>query len=252
MLHWQNFKNQMKNRLYPSIVCLCLLLLIGCKKEDEKEIIIERGTVTDIEGSVYITVKIGDQWWMAENLRVATYNDGTPLDFIPVTFGADTAWANADSGAYCFINADIFGYLYNDKVLKSGKNIAPAGWHVPTDEDWQKLERTIGMKSSEIIRTGWRGEEEANALTSKYNLGWPANNSETGLFGNDVYGFNAKPSSIRGYDGRTNIQSNSAWWWTSTSDSTKYYYRSIDTYHREIFRQLMLESCGLSIRCVKD
>jgi uncharacterized protein (TIGR02145 family) len=138
-------------------------------------------------------------------------------------------------------------------VLGSSKNIAPEGWHIPTDEEWRKLERTIGMAESEINNTGWRGTSEGNALASKYNSGWPAGDNENGLFGSDYYGFNAKPSSIRNHDGRTNNQSNSAWWWSRSTDETgKYYYRSIDIYHQEIFRQLMLPECGLSIRCVKD
>jgi|TARA_B100000035_G_C20820677_1_gene474103 hypothetical protein len=48
-------------------------LIVGCE-EDEKPIEVEYGTVSDIEGTVYETVKIGDQWWMAENLSSATYN----------------------------------------------------------------------------------------------------------------------------------------------------------------------------------
>lgn len=242
----------MKNLKHLSALCIIILSMIGCGRDDEEPYVIERGTVTDIAGTVYNTVKIGDQWWMAENLRVSAYNDGTPIQFIPKTDGMDTLWANADSGAYCFINEELFGYLYNAKVLLSEKNIAPAGWHVPTDEEWKILERTLGITISETNNTGWRGSEEANLLTSQYNDGWPANDRNVGLFGSDFFGFNAKPSSIRGHDGRTNIQSNSAWWWCNTADSGKFYYRNIDTYQRRIFRQLMLAECGLSIRCVKD
>jgi uncharacterized protein (TIGR02145 family) len=229
-----------------------VILLFSCNKEKEEEYTIERGTVVDINGTEYQTVKIGDQWWMAENLRVDKYNDGTPIPTIQIIDGADTTWANVDSGAYCAINEELFGYLYNAFVIRSDKNIAPEGWHVPTDEDWKKLEQTIGMTSKEIEETGWRGIEEANLLASKYNLGWPANDRETQLFGSDYFGFNAKPSSLRGHDGRTNIQSNSAWWWSSTSIDGKKYFRNIDTYHRTIFRQTILNQNGLSIRCVKD
>jgi uncharacterized protein (TIGR02145 family) len=238
---------------FSFISIIILLSLNACTKDKETPYVIEQSTVTDIEGTVYKTVKIGDQWWMAENLRVKSYNDGVPIEFIPVVNGSDTIWANTDSGAYCIINEDLFGCLYNAQVLENGKNIAPSGWHVPTDEDWKVLEKTLGMSDSEINSTGWRGSLEANLLTSQYNIGWPAGDRENGLFGTDYFGFNAKPSSIRGHDGRTNNQSNSAWWWSQTEDANgKFCYRSIDIYHRSIFRQYMLPECGLSIRCVKD
>jgi len=57
---------------------------------------------------------------------------------------------------------------------------------------------------------------------------------------------------VRGLDGRTNIQNNSAWWWCNSASDGHYYYRSIDTYHRRIFRQVNYPTYGMSIRCIKD
>jgi uncharacterized protein (TIGR02145 family) len=240
---------------YGIIACLIgatLLLQSGCKKEEETPYVIERSSVEDIDGNVYETVKIGNQWWMAENLRVSHFNDGTPLQFVPVISGADSAWAMADSAAYCFINDSLFGKLYNAYVLTGDKNIAPEGWHVPTDEEWMELEKTLGMSATEVLQTGWRGNEEANLLTSQYNQGWPANDQDAGLYGSDYYGFNALPSGVRGHDGRTNTQSNSAWWWCNSTANGQNYYRTIDTYHQRIFRQVTLPAYGMSIRCIKD
>lgn len=242
----------MKYRLIIFFIALCFCSLLGCKKEEEPPYVIERSSVTDIDGNVYETVKIGDQWWMAENLRVTKFNDGTSLSLVPITSGEDSVWANANEAAYCFINDSLFGCLYNAHVLSAENNVAPEGWHVPTDEEWRELERTLGMSDDESMQTGWRGTNQANLITSKYNLGWPANDQDAGLYGSDFYGFNAKPANVRGQDGRTNAQNNSAWWWCKSSLNGDYYYRSIDTYHQRIFRQTTYPAYGMSIRCVKD
>jgi uncharacterized protein (TIGR02145 family) len=246
----------MKSHLnFMAVLCMLTLsmtLFTGCTKEEETPYVIERGSVTDVDGNVYGTVKIGNQWWMAENLRVTAFNDGTPISYIPVISGEDSIWANVDSAAYCFINDSLFGYLYNAHTFNNGKNVAPAGWHVPTDDEWRELERTLGMSADETRQTGWRGVSEANALVAQYNVGWPANDQTVGLYGSDYYGFNALPSNVRGHDGRTNIQNNSAFWWCNSASEGQYYYRSIDTYHRRIFRQVNYPTYGMSIRCIKD
>ncbi|MFN0032599.1 MAG: fibrobacter succinogenes major paralogous domain-containing protein [Flavobacteriales bacterium] len=234
------------------VAAMAITTLQGCVKEEEPIIIIERSSVTDVEANTYATVKIGDQWWMAENLRTTLFNDNTPIQYFARTVGADTNWTNATFPAYSYINDSISGCLYNSYVIASEKNIAPVGWHVPTDADWKKLEQTIGMSASESHKTGWRGDEEADLITSQYNVGWGANDTENGLYGSDLYGFNARPGGCRGVDGRTNIQSNSAFWWADTMEGTEWYYRNIEASHKRIFRQRIHSLYGLSIRCVKD
>ena len=242
----------MKYNSFILLIVVSCLTVIGCKKEEEAPYVIERGTVTDVDGNVYETVKIGNQWWMAENLRVTKFNDGTPVQYISVIMGEDSLWANAVTSVYCFINDTLFGCLYNAHAIRSEKNIAPSGWHVPTDEEWRELEQTIGMTADEAGQTGWRGTNQANLLASQYNVGWPANDQSEGLYGSDFYGFNAKPANVRAHDGRTNTQNNSAWWWCKSSLGSNYYYRTIDTYHQRIFRQTTYPAYGMSIRCVKD
>jgi uncharacterized protein (TIGR02145 family) len=239
-------------RFYFAWVCLILLLAAGCKKEEEQTRIIERGTMVDIDGNTYGTVKIGEHWWMAENLKVTRFNDGTPLSELDYTIEEDTLWERIGAPAYCSTNDSLFGLLYNGYALMHGKNIAPEGWHVPTDDEWKELEKTIGMDEEEAGQTGWRGKLEANALASKYNAGWPANNQDDQLYGSDAFGFNAVPSGVRAHDGRTNIQNNSSWWWSASNTGSEFFYRSIDTYHTRIFRQTIIPAYGMSIRCIKD
>jgi uncharacterized protein (TIGR02145 family) len=223
-------------------------VLSSCKKEEEEVKQIERSTVTDIDGNVYVTVKIGDQWWMAENLRVSKFNDGTELILISEDM-SDSIWANADSPSYCYLNDGLNGFLYNGKTVTNGKNIAPSGWHVATDDEWKKLETTIEMKQSDVQLTGWRGENEGEKLASKYSVGWPEGGE---LFGTDEYGFNALPGGCRIQDGRTNIFGNTCFWWTQSLEGDQIWYRYLDNQKDEVFRQHTYLEYGMSIRCVKD
>ncbi len=240
----------MRHRKLAILFCIaaCVMLVFSCKKEEEEEIVIERGTVTDIDGNVYATVKIGDQWWMAENLRVTKFNDGTTIEYIELN-SDDSLWANSADAAYTYINDSISGNLYNGNVVQNGKNIAPAGWHIPTDEEWKTMEATIGMQSGDLNQTGWRGEFEGDKLASKYSAGWP----EGGLlYGTDEFGFHALPGGCRIFDGQTNISSLTAFWWTRSADENELWYRYMDAQQKRIFRQHTYVQYGMSIRCVKD
>ena len=220
----------------------------GCQEEETPVRVIETSTVTDVDGNVYKTVKIGSQWWMAENLSVTRFNDGSALDFFPLN-DADTLWANTVNPSYTFFADSLLGKLYNFQVVESTQNIAPEGWHVPTDEDWKILEREIGMSMSESNALGWRGTNEANKLVMKCSQGWP---SGTALFGTDEYGFAAKAGGCRLFNGQWNSQGNTTFWWTASSNGNEGWYRYIDANQTRIFRQHTYKGYGMSIRCVKN
>ena len=91
-------------------------------------------TVKDIDGNVYHTVTIGTQIWMVENLKTTKYRNG---DGIP-NVTDNTQWGNLTTWAYCNYNNDAangtkYGKLYNWYAVNDSRNIAPTGWHVPTD-----------------------------------------------------------------------------------------------------------------------
>jgi uncharacterized protein (TIGR02145 family) len=116
------------------------------------------GTVTDIDGNVYPTVIIGSQTWMALNLKVTHYQNGDSI----VNGLAGFDWIDSTLGAYTFPNGDsandaAYGKLYNAYAVNDPRNIAPQGWHVATDSDWQLLEFTEGMDPSDTSVTGARG-----------------------------------------------------------------------------------------------
>ena len=98
-------------------------------------------TVTDIEGNVYATVIVGEQEWMAENLRTTRYNNGAQIEFPGDDFAE---WLNNTTGAYAWYNNDeatfknTYGALYNFPAVNNG-NLCPAGWRVPSVDDWNTL-----------------------------------------------------------------------------------------------------------------
>lgn len=138
------------------------------------------GTFT-FNGFTYRTVIIGKQEWMIENLRSTQYNDGSPISKII----GDTAWANLKTGAFCLYddseqNSETYGFLYNWYAVNTGK-LAPVGWRVPTNSDWEILENTAGGRFV-------AGEK------LKSVFGWP--DGENGN-GTDVFGFSAQPGGFR-------------------------------------------------------
>jgi uncharacterized protein (TIGR02145 family) len=104
--------------------------------------------ITDFDGNVYTSVIIGDQEWMVENLKVTHYRNGDEIpEIIP-----DTTWANMESGAYCNYqhdedNAQIYGRLYNWYAVLDERMLAPEGWHIPSQEEWQILVDYLGGTS---------------------------------------------------------------------------------------------------------
>ncbi|MBC8345375.1 MAG: fibronectin type III domain-containing protein [Candidatus Marinimicrobia bacterium] len=102
-------------------------------------------TVTDIDGNDYKTVKIGGQAWMAENLKVTKYRDGSAIPKVH----SNSDWSNLTTGAYAVYNdddgnANTYGYLYNWYAITDNRIIAPTGWHVPTDDEWTTLIGFLG------------------------------------------------------------------------------------------------------------
>ncbi|MBN2017846.1 MAG: hypothetical protein JW794_06960, partial [Candidatus Cloacimonetes bacterium] len=103
------------------------------------------GTVTDIDGNVYNTIKIGTQWWMTENLKVTHYQNG---DLIPEVNDLNV-WDTLQSGASCIYNGDpaneeIYGRLYNFYAVEDERGLPPEGWHIPSRGDWEVLCEFLG------------------------------------------------------------------------------------------------------------
>jgi uncharacterized protein (TIGR02145 family) len=108
-------------------------------------------TVTDIDGNLYQTVTIGGRIWLAGNLKVTHYRNGDPISNVT----DNGVWGNLTTGAYCAYGNDStniapYGLLYNWYSVSDGRGLAPAGWHVATDTEWQQLELTLGMSQADV------------------------------------------------------------------------------------------------------
>ena len=241
-------------------VLLFTIFFIACKKETVNTQ--ETSTVTDIDGNVYKTVKIGNQWWMAENLKVTRYRNGDSIQYVENkgNFSTDfdsAKWNNLIIGAY---STDFF---YNYYTISDSRNIAPQGWHIPTDEEWKILEIFLGMNKDTAEKVNWRGTTEGNKLKSKSDRDWqystlgPLYNSSSKvaiLYGTNESGFNAVGTGCMMFFGVLGNpgEYSTAFWWTSSQQGNKAWYRYIDLEKPNIFRYYGPKTYGFSIRCIKD
>ena len=210
-------------------------------------------TVTDIDGNVYKTVKIGDQIWMAENLKVTHYRNGDP---IPTGF-SDEDWDNLNIGAYCYYNddsknIDAYGNLYNWYAVDDDRGICPESWHVPTDEEWIELEINLGMSYEEAHGRHLRGTNQGSQLagnTDQWNSGDLKNNP---CFGSS--GFLAVPSGQRDCYGcsYSGIGNYGSFWSSTVNINSNAWSRILSYWGSEVIRNYGNKMQGNSIRCIRD
>jgi uncharacterized protein (TIGR02145 family) len=117
------------------------------------------------------TVKICNQVWTTKNLNVDHYRNG---DLIPEVQD-DYKWAHATSGAWCYYNNDpengkIYGKLYNYYAITDPRGLAPEGWHIPSSEEWDEMEKCIGVPIEEANRRNW--EQDCKYTFSGLPGGW--------------------------------------------------------------------------------
>jgi len=247
------------------IILSVFIILSACKKKETP--VIETGTVADIDGNIYNTVKIGDQWWMAENLKVNRYRNGDSVKYVPqLGYNLDSAtWNHLDSGAYCIIDnlsvtsqnygGKMFGYLYNWYVVNDPRNIAPEGWHIPSDAEWKVLEEYLGMSPDDADHMSWRGTNQGNKLKIEGgSKGWNQPSDIYTVWGTNESRFTALGGGCCMFNG---IWGNpgtfsTGFWWTSSTDNDKPLYRYLDYNKPNIFRYYGPKTYGFSIRCVKD
>ncbi|HAQ37706.1 MAG TPA: hypothetical protein DCX89_06470 [Saprospirales bacterium] len=201
------------------------------------------GTMTDQEGNTYKTITIGTQTWMAENLRTTIYRDGSSIPKVT----DDKKWVDLVSGAQCSNKKAsdnntvcTFGILYNWYTVSDNRNIAPEGWHVPTDEEWGELRSILGGEAV----AGGKMRETGNLHWDKPNGATEASNAS---------GFTALPSGSRGAsNGIYSNLTNSAHYWSSSQyDASNAWNFSLSTSY-DTFRGYSHKNHGYAIRCIKD
>ncbi len=223
----------------------------------------EPGTVTDIDGHVYPTVIIGNQEWMAENLRVTRYNNEDVIS----TGLSNAEWESTTEGAYAIYNNDddmlqAYGKLYNWYAVDDSRGLCPQGWSVPSDADWTALVNYVvsGGFPNELENPNGAG----NALKSCRQVGHPDGgdcdtsehprwNSHDTHSGFDEFGFSALPCGHRWSGGNFGGVGGYGGWWSATGySSTSAWSRSIYSSNGSVDRYGGSKALGFSVRCFRD
>jgi uncharacterized protein (TIGR02145 family) len=211
--------------------------------------------VTDVDGNVYRTVAIGTQTWSLENLKTTKYNDGTAIPLITDY----TTWGNLTTPGYCWYSNDeatskaIYGALYNWYAVKTGK-LAPAGWHIPTDAEWDTLQNYLIANGYNYDGTT-TGNKIGKSMASQTN--W-STFSTAGTVGcnvsiNNSSHFSALPVGFRQINGYFYSVGEYGYWWSaSESSASNAYLRNLMYYDNFLSRSNDSKNTGYSIRLVKD
>ena len=212
------------------------------------------GVVIDYDGNIYQIIQIGDQFWMAENLKVTHYRDGTAITNVTDS----GTWGTLTTEAYCIYNnngsneIDTYGALYNWYAVADIRNIAPNGWHVPTNDEWEELEMALGRSPNESDSTGYRGTNEGSKLAGNADL-WDSgvllNDSEFGSSG-----FTALPGGYRHYpSGNYYYQGSMAYFLSATSEqSGRAWCFNLHYDDSRVYRSTHYKSHGFAVRLLRD
>jgi len=241
----------MKQTLNTGLAALVLMLAISCKKENNtipSSLISDKSSTQalmadNIEPDKIASVRIGTQRWMVKNLDVSRYRNG---DKIPqVKRKAD--WAALTTGAWCWHNNDsatgaVYGKLYNWYAVNDPRGLAPAGWHIPSDAEWDTLSTYLGNNAGGKLK-------DTGTIEAGTGLWYAPNTGAT-----NKTGFTGLPGGDRANDGTFANVGYHAFWWSSTPS---------DMYHATIYLLNYDEGgihkgggfddrCGFSVRCIKD
>ncbi len=219
-----------------------ILFFTGCSKE-----VFITDTIKDIDGNVYKTVIIGDQEWMAENLKTTVYADGNNIP-------------NNRNGYFYYMDSksygDIYGALYTwNAAMKGGgssllnpsgvQGVCPDGWHLPSEDEWKDMILFLG---GEVVAGG--------KMKAKGTTYWKAPN--TGA--TNESGFSALPAGFYfppvdyNSSGHFIALGSGAGWWTSSAGPFPEgaISKNINAESAAITDASNGQSFGLSVRCVKN
>jgi len=206
-------------------------------------------TFTTSSAVLLPSVTIGTQVWTNQNLSVARYRNG---DLIPQVTNS-TQWASLTTGAWCWYNNDsatyaaTYGRLYNWYAVNDARGLAPQGWHVPSDAEWNKLVKYLDAGADTTCAGCVQSAIAGSAMKS--TTGWTAPN--TGATNSSQFG--GLPGGYRYDDGTFDDIGNKGNYWSSTEGITNYAWgRGLYYGNGDVFRDDPTLSYGFSVRCVRD
>jgi len=185
-------------------------------------------TAKDYDGSLYKTVSIGKQVWLAENLKTTHYRNGDPIPEAKTSLEWEDCYKK-EKGAWCYYNNDPtngkkYGKLYNWYAVNDSRGLAPVGMHIPSHKEWQTLITNIGGES----------------------VAFPKLKSSTG--------FAALPGGERYYKDCSFLKNGEiGFWWSSTKEDTyNAWYHALHFGYSQVGSDNGGMNTGFSIRCVRD
>ena len=220
-------------------------------------------------------INYSGQVWMAENLNVVTFRNGDPIPHARTK----KEWQNAEKNkqpAWCYYNNNPlhkfkYGKLYNWYAVIDNRGLAPKGWHIPTNNDWEiliynlgdeyesgiKLKSVKGWNSVDGVRQcsmckNWTSEQKAakKCKTCKSN---GMIETKTSGNGTNEIGFNGYPCGLRMPDGSFDLFGMNAFWWTyPTAEKMNSSFRGLYDYDIGIGLHEDHHGVGLNVRCLKD
>ena len=204
-------------------------------------VLMNYGNVVDQNGNSYATIVIGNQEWMAENLRASTYANGDPIPNVT----SASQWSNLISGAWVHYdnngtNEIPYGKLYNWYAVADSRNVCPSGWRVPLESDWTILTDFLGGN----INNGGK----LKSVGTQY---WSVPNSDA----SNEFGYSGLPGGGRDdYGVFGNINDYGYWWsasenvWDNTEGTHRYLYWNPGN----VFGGPRTKKNGFSVRCVRN
>jgi uncharacterized protein (TIGR02145 family) len=203
------------------------------------------GTVSDVAGQAYATIAIGNQLWMAENLRTAIYSNG---DSIPQVSGP-VEWGATDTGAWCHLDNDLitgqlYGKLYNAYAVVDPRGLCPAGWSAASANDWVELIEFIDPNADGSSNTAGPAFRSAGQMIWQNAPNSPSTNAS---------GFSALPGSYRHQSGSFFDTFNSlGWFWSGTSPTSGMTTSAVVGNNDALSLPDSDDNSGLSVRCIQD
>ena len=253
----------MKRKLLPVLLILLIPIFNNCEKDSDNS---SSFIVNDYDGNNYKTVQIGDQIWMAENLKATHYSDGTVIQL--VEDGTSWYYLGYTDKAMCYYNNSIankstYGGLYTWAAAMKGapsstsnpsgvQGVCPDGWHLPSDDEWKELEIYLGMSQTDANRADYRGSPVGSKLAGDSTL-WNKDvlRDDSNFGTSEFWGL---PSGRRSSVGMFTYLGESTTFWSATEyDSSRVWYRHLAFNYSDVLRYWnVYKNEGRSIRCIKD
>ncbi len=199
----------------------------------------EYSVLSDIDGNDYLSVLIGSQWWMSENLRVSHFNDGTLIPNVT----DDEEWIALNIPAWCNyeniqVNENVYGKMYNWFAVNNARGLCPIGWHEPSDEEFNTLVDLLGG-----------GAIAGGKLKLPGSQYWVNPNTDA----TNESGFSALPGGSRNAsNGAFATIGTRGNFWSSTESAETAWTRILANNSAIVSRLNYSKLLGLSVRCIKD